>query len=523
MTPGGCPARLAGAAAVLLALAWLAATAWVRPLMVPDEGRYVGVAWEMLRSGNWLVPTLDGLPYFHKPPLFYWLTAASLSTFGMNEWAARLAPFLGAATAAVGLHAFARRWADARTANFALLVLVTQPLFFLGAQYANLDMLVGGCVTAAILASAHVVLQAREGQAARGALALAYLFAALGFLAKGLIGVALPVMVMTVWLLVLRQWRLALSLLGLPGLALFLLVGLPWLAAMQAQFPDFAYYFFVVQHFKRYADAGFNNSQPFWFYPAALALATLPWSLWLPAAAFKRYWADRRLGPVRVLMWIWLITITAFFSLPESKIIGYLLPVAVPLAYLIGDAALHFIAARPWFGKLWQLSAVAAAIACLSAIAWTAANPGKSLRSLGQALAQQAAPGEPLLFLHDYYFDIAFYARSGQAARVVEDWDDPEIERRDNWGKELLDAKRFASGSRAQVLVAPAAVEEAVCAATPTWLIGNWKVMPRYPALARAREIARSGEMVLWRLPGGSAAGGADNCASASPTPPAGK
>jgi len=56
-----------------MVFAWLAATAWMRPLALPDEGRYVGVAWEMVRSGNWLVPTLDTLPFFHKPPLFYWL------------------------------------------------------------------------------------------------------------------------------------------------------------------------------------------------------------------------------------------------------------------------------------------------------------------------------------------------------------------------------------------------------------------------------------------------------------------
>ena len=58
------------AAVALLLCVWLAATAWIRPLTLPDEGRYVGVAWEMVRSGNWLVPTLDTLPFFHKPPLF---------------------------------------------------------------------------------------------------------------------------------------------------------------------------------------------------------------------------------------------------------------------------------------------------------------------------------------------------------------------------------------------------------------------------------------------------------------------
>lgn len=50
-----------------LIFVWLVATAWARPLAMPDEGRYVGIAWEMMRSGDWLTPSLDGLPFFHKP------------------------------------------------------------------------------------------------------------------------------------------------------------------------------------------------------------------------------------------------------------------------------------------------------------------------------------------------------------------------------------------------------------------------------------------------------------------------
>ena len=79
---------------LLVALAcviWLGLTQGMRPLSVPDEGRYVGVAWEMLRSRIWSTPTLDGLPYFHKPPLFYWITALSMKLLGVNLWAARVA------------------------------------------------------------------------------------------------------------------------------------------------------------------------------------------------------------------------------------------------------------------------------------------------------------------------------------------------------------------------------------------------------------------------------------------------
>ena len=76
-------------------LLWLSFSLGWRALALPDEGRYVGVAWEMLRSGNWLIPTENGLPFFHKPPLFYWLTAASMQLFGTGAAAARLAPLLG--------------------------------------------------------------------------------------------------------------------------------------------------------------------------------------------------------------------------------------------------------------------------------------------------------------------------------------------------------------------------------------------------------------------------------------------
>lgn len=76
---------------LVLAL-WLFSTSWVRPLGMPDEGRYVGVAWEMVRSGDWLTPTLNGLPYFHKPPLFYWITALSLSASAVNAMAALMKP-----------------------------------------------------------------------------------------------------------------------------------------------------------------------------------------------------------------------------------------------------------------------------------------------------------------------------------------------------------------------------------------------------------------------------------------------
>ena len=146
------------AAIVLAVFGWLAATAGIRPLALPDEGRYVGVALEMLWTGDWLVPTLDTLPYFHKPPLFYWLTGASLAVFGINDWAARLPSLLAATGTAFALYVFVGRWAGHVQARHTLVVLATTPFFFGGAQFANLDMLVAACIACTILCAADAVL-----------------------------------------------------------------------------------------------------------------------------------------------------------------------------------------------------------------------------------------------------------------------------------------------------------------------------------------------------------------------------
>lgn len=114
----------------LLALLWFALTLGVYPLLIPDEGRYVGVALSMLESGDYLVPRLDGLPFFHKPPLHYWLTALSLKVLGVNFVGARLVPALMAALLIAGMHAFLKRHASRQHAAWTALILTSSPLLF---------------------------------------------------------------------------------------------------------------------------------------------------------------------------------------------------------------------------------------------------------------------------------------------------------------------------------------------------------------------------------------------------------
>ena len=484
----------------LAILVWLAASAWARPLMLPDEGRYVGVAWEMLASGHWLSPTLDGLPFFHKPPLFYWITAASMSVFGANPWAARAAPLLGAWLGTFALYLFTWRWVGPVAARRAALALAVQPLFLMGGQFANMDMLVAGCITATILAAADAVLRMEQKQPFRRSLAAAYALAGLGFLAKGLIGAAIPGLVMLVWLVATQRWRRVSALLWLPGLGVFLAVAAPWCVAMQQQFAGFFHYFFVVQHFQRFVGSGFNNVQPLWFYPAVLLLFSLPWAPMLYRLAVRRD-GDRKPGdPVRSLMGVWLATVVVFFSLPQSKLLGYVLPAVPPLAYLLADSlsALQPLSQR--MHKVWRACNVLAAALGLGAVAWLAVVPTKSTAEIAAALLTHRAPGEPVLMLQHYFYDVPFYARLHDPVTVVDDWQDPEIRTEDSWRKELVDAGAFAPSKAAAVLVEATRLRAALCRAPVNWVIGPAHALDAYALPHRAQEVLTERGTTLWRV-----------------------
>lgn len=498
MTPPH-PRELATAGVGLAALLWLAALAGWRPLMLPDEGRYVGVAWEMLRSGDWLTPTLNGLPYFHKPPLFYWITAASMSLFGPAEWAARAAPLIGSLAAAMAVFVFVRRWCSERAALLSVIVLLAQPLFYLGGQFANLDALVAGCITVTTVSLAHAALCLHLGRLDRRALLVAYTAAALGVLAKGLIGAVIPALVIAAWLLMLRRWRTLLALCWWPGLALFALVAAPWFVAMQLRYADFLQYFFVVQHFKRYAAGGFNNVQPFWFYPALLLAFALPWLRWLRTHADLERLLEPVRGDVRVLMLVWVALVVLFFSLPRSKLIGYILPALPPLAVLLADGFESrgqepALATRGWWAGTGAAAAIGVAI--VVALAW---HPMRSTKELGIELRAQRAPDEPVYMLDEYFFDVPLYARLNAPVGVVFDRHGLDTTRRDNWRKELADAATFARHDT-RSLLQPDQLESALCAHAVSWVIGPSAAAAGRPFLARAHAAAARGGATVWRV-----------------------
>jgi 4-amino-4-deoxy-L-arabinose transferase-like glycosyltransferase len=471
---------------------WLAATAGLRPLLVPDEGRYAGVAREMLRGDGWL-PTLDGLPYFHKPPLFYWLDMAAMHVVGINEFAARFGCLVGAWLLGAALYLFMRRSHGIATATRTLVVLATCPFYFLGAQYANHDMLVAGLITVAVLLFVRAA-EAAPSERLRWCVG-AWVACGFALLSKGLIGVVLPALVVGPWLLVQGRWRSMLALLHPLGLAAFALVALPWMMAMQARYPGFFDYFIVEQHFRRYALSTFNNARPFWFLVVALPLLTVPWSLWLAAGARRLVAAP---PPLAGLLAWWVVAIVGFFSIPTSKLVGYVLPAVAPWCAFIAFA-MEARPARPAVRHAITAVAALVGVCVVIAVAW---KPPNGHRDAGLALAARMAPGDSVAMIDEYFLDLPFYAGLTEPVPIVGDWDDPSIPRRDNWRKEMFDAARFDPAVGARVLWPRARGAELACGEPGhVWFVIAPPIANRLPVVAGLEPVWADARIQLWRAP----------------------
>ncbi len=308
------------------------------PLGAGDEGRYAEIPREMIASGDWVTPRLNGVVYFEKPPLVYWVVASSMSLFGQNEWAVRAVPALFALGGVLLTYAAARRLHGRDAGVISAVVLGTSLLYFALAHIVLLDMAMAVLMSATLFC---FILGVREspGWRRRWFFYGLYVSAALATLTKGLIGFLVTGAVMFLWLLVFNQWKRLRPLYLPTGLLLFLAVAGPWhvLAALHNE--TWAYRYFVFEHWLRFTTPAASRPGPWYYYIGVILAGLIPWVgfLW-PALreGLRGGWAARDKQADRWFLVTWVVFIFLFFSKSHSKLVPYILPVFPALAVLIG-------------------------------------------------------------------------------------------------------------------------------------------------------------------------------------------
>lgn len=316
------------------------------PLLEPDEGRYAEIPREMLERGDFITPHLNYVKYFEKPPLHYWLNAASQSILGRSEFAVRFpSALLGLCGVLLTCYA-GQRLFGRREGLYGAMVLGSSIGFISLARMNSIDMTLTGCMTATLF---FFLLASREGEQRKGLYYhLFYLFAALTVLAKGLIGIVLPGGVVFLYMMLSRRWRLIREMRLLTGIPLFLAVCVPWFVLVSLKNPEFPRFFFIHEHFQRFLTKVHHRYEPPWFFIPVLLAGLVPWTFLLPETVRD---IRGRWSPEKLFLVLWAAVIFVFFSMSSSKLIPYILPVFPAVALLIGTALSGAMdERRPWPG-----------------------------------------------------------------------------------------------------------------------------------------------------------------------------
>lgn len=312
-------------------------------LWAPDEPYFGEGAREMVADGEWLVPHVNGVVTTDKPPLFFWAIAVlSLPGGEVTPWTARLPSALAALGTLLLILRLGRRIGGERVAWLAPLILATTLMFWEKARWAQIDALLCFLVWAAL--TAFVAWRAGEARGRHAGLCF-WLAAALAVLAKGPVGLLLPLGIVLVTLAAdrsLRRWK---DFAPLAGPLLFtLIVGL-WMAlATWGSGADYSVWGALEEHFLNRGVHGMHHRQPPWYYLEVLPLHLLPWSGLVPGALLLA-WRRRDDGDRFLLAGIAFVVL--FFSISTEKRDLYVLPAIPAFALLVARLVDHLAAPKP--------------------------------------------------------------------------------------------------------------------------------------------------------------------------------
>ena len=359
----------------LIGLVLLGFMFWgARSLWDSSEARYGQVAFEMIRSGHWLVPTLAGEPHLTKPPFTYWMAAAGMKLFGLNAWGARffLAVFFTGTLFSVRELGRAMGY-DRKVALSAALIFATAIVPFIGGHTLTSDAFLTFWETLGILAAWKVWQNpARRPDGWRLVFWAAF---GMGFFTKGPPAL-LPLVAIAVFVWMRRGQGRGAALVSLPGIVLFMGLSFWWFAVLVVHNPALIHYFIGDEVIGRIATDMYHRSDPFWIYAPIIIFGVGPWLLLWPRLMVRIYgrfrhktlWAEDRY----LFLLLWFTMPLAVFVLAKSRMPLYVMPLFAPLSLTLAHTWCTDVGPRLRRSKpKWRAVVAGLAVWCLALAVFT--------------------------------------------------------------------------------------------------------------------------------------------------------
>ncbi len=404
------------------------------PLTDTTEARYAEVARKMVELADWITPWYDyGVPFWAKPPLSTWLTAASLKLFGVNEFAARLPYFL----LSLFIAWLVWDWVGRRSRREALLtiaLLAGTMLYFIASAAVMTDLALVLGTTLAMRGFWAAFESADSGRPNEKWLLFAGM--GIGLLAKGPIALVLVGLPVVMWSIasgnIAAAWK---SLPWIKGGLLTLAIAVPWYWLAEIRTPGFLEYFFIGEHWNRFTVTGWTGDKYGTAHATArgaiwlLALAAcLPWTVLLPLLAIgRKTYQDRSVAPAAtdrakrdwlIYRLAWGVAPCLFFTLSGNILWTYVLP-ALPALAMLAASWLAVDTRIRWVDGV--VSAGVLAMALLVVGYFVNEQLGDSWKTAKKAVADyrvRNTDNQPLLFIGDLPYSASFYS-GGRATSLA--------------------------------------------------------------------------------------------------------
>jgi 4-amino-4-deoxy-L-arabinose transferase-like glycosyltransferase len=341
---------------LLAAIIYLTGVLSPPSLMDDVDAVQAQIARDMLTSGDWVTARQDGVVYFEKSPLVYWLMILAYKVFGVHDWAARI-PIALSSVGLVWLTAAFGKWAFGKKAGFcAGLVMATCVGLWLFTRILIPDVMLTFTITAAMWA--FLRLFDEEERHPRAWACVLAMSLALGLLLKSLVGIVFPIAAALLFLLFTRRlfsWQAWKRIYPITGIIIILLIAAPWhiLAAirnppyfawtfksMPGHYHGFLWFYFINEQLLRFLNLryprDYNTVPRIWFWLFHL-IWLFPWTVYLPAVAKLSFKSADRAGRTRLLALCWTGFILVFFTFSTTQEY-YSMPCYPALALLFGSA-----------------------------------------------------------------------------------------------------------------------------------------------------------------------------------------